>query len=529
MVTVAPLRASCLDRTRDRPRRARVASTASRDRTSLRSVAPESESASPAADPEHFDVVVVGAGISGIGAGYHLGEECPGHRYVILEGRERLGGTWDLFRYPGIRSDSDMFTLGFPFNPWTERKGIADGSTILEYLEQTARKFGIDRHIRYRHKVTRASWSTPDARWTVDATVDGRPVRFTCGFLFMCSGYYRYDEGYTPTFPGVERFEGRIVHPQTWTEDIDYDDKRVVVIGSGATAVTLIPSLAERAAHVTMLQRSPSYVLSRPSEDVVAQALRRVLSASTTYQLVRWKNVLMATLLYTLSRRLPKRVRKMLIDGVAAELSPDFDVNKHFAPNYDPWDQRLCLVPDGDLFSAIREGRASVVTDHIETFTEHGLRLRSGDELPADLVVTATGLQLRFLGGVEVLVDGEVVEPSEHMTYKAMMLSDVPNMVLSFGYTNASWTLKSELTASYVCRLLQHMERGGYRRCVPRNRDPNVVAAPFLSLSSGYVQRSRDLFPKQGSRAPWRLKESYLHDLVALRRGSVDDGVMELS
>ena len=494
-----------------------------------KSVAHESESASPAGESEHFDVVVVGAGISGIGAGYHLGQECPRHRYVILEGRERLGGTWDLFRYPGIRSDSDMFTLGFPFNPWTERKAIAEGGTILEYLEQTARKFGIDRHIRYRHMVTRASWSNEDARWTVDATVDGRAVRFTCGFLFMCSGYYRYDEGYTPTFPGVERFCGRIVRPQTWTEDIDYENKQVVVIGSGATAVTLIPSLAERAAHVTMLQRSPSYVLSRPSEDAVAQLLNRVLPASTTYQLVRWKNVLMSTLLYTISRRIPGRVRKLLIDGVAAQLSADFDVETHFGPQYDPWDQRLCLVPDGDLFATIREGKASVVTDHIETFTEHGLRLRSGAELTADLVVTATGLQMRFLGGVEVVVDGAVVDAAEHMTYKAMMLSDVPNLVLSFGYTNASWTLKSELTASYVCRLLLHMERGGYRRCVPRNRDPDVAEVPFLSLSSGYVQRARHLFPKQGSRAPWRLKESYLHDLVALRRGAVDDGVMELS
>ncbi|MCA9706285.1 MAG: NAD(P)/FAD-dependent oxidoreductase [Myxococcales bacterium] len=486
----------------------------------------------PTAEPdaEHFDVVVVGAGISGIGAGYHLGARCPDHRYVILEGREDIGGTWDLFRYPGIRSDSDMHTLGFRFRPWTAPNAIADGASILEYLRQTVAEYGIGEHIRFRHRVTRASWSSAHDRWTVEATNEatGQPVRFTCGFLLMCSGYYEYAKGYTPDFPGVERFEGRVVHPQRWTDDIEYAGKRVVVIGSGATAVTLVPALAERAAHVTMLQRSPSYILSMPSRDPVAERLRRLLPPRKAYWLIRWKNVALAGLLYTLCRRAPGRMRKLLIDRVREQLGPDFDVDPHFTPHYNPWQQRLCLVPDGDLFQAIREGRASVVTDHIETFTPRGIRLRSGDELEADLVVTATGLDMRFLGGVALTVDGRPVDLTQTMTYKAMMLSDVPNLALSFGYTNASWTLKADLTSEYVCRLLGHMRRHGYRRCTPRVGDTDVVEVPFLDLDAGYIQRARPKMPKQGSKAPWRLRQNYLLDVLALRYGAVDDSAMEL-
>lgn len=475
---------------------------------------------------EHFDVVIVGAGISGIGGACHLGRRCPDRSYVVFEGREHLGGTWDLFRYPGIRSDSDMFTLGFAFAPWKQQEAIADGPAILEYLERTAREHDVIRHIRFGHRVTRASWSSADARWTVEVTPAGGPPReVTCSFLYSCTGYYDYEHGHTPTFPGTERFTGRIVHPQHWTPDIDYAGKRVVVIGSGATAVTLVPELARQAAHVTMLQRSPTYILSRPRRDAVATALRRWLPAQLAYDVTRWKNVLLALLLFDLSRRMPERIKKVLVDGVRQQLPPDFDVDAHFSPRYRPWDQRLCLVPDGDLFQALRSGRASVVTDHIETFTETGIRLRSGQELPADLVVTATGLELLVLGRMELLVDGVRVEPREVMTYKAMMLSDVPNMAICFGYTNASWTLKADLTSEFVCRLLEHMRRHGYRSCVPR-RDPSEPEAPFLDFSSGYVQRALDRLPKQGVHAPWKLRQNYVLDRLTLRRSELEDGVL---
>lgn len=476
---------------------------------------------------EHFDVVIVGAGISGIGAACHLRERCPERSYVIFEGRERIGGTWDLFRYPGIRSDSDMHTLGFRFEPWEEQAAIADGDAILEYLQRTATKHGVDQHIRLGHRVVRASWSSTESRWTLEATAGGEPVRVTCSFLFMCSGYYDYENGYTPDFPGVERFAGRVVHPQHWPADLDYAGRRIVVIGSGATAVTLVPELAKQAAHVTMLQRSPTYILSRPREDRIANALRRALPRQLAYGVTRWKNVLVAQAFYQLSRRLPARVKQVLVEGVRRQLGPDFDIETHFTPRYDPWDQRVCLVPDGDLFEVIRDGRASVVTDHIESFTEHGIRLRSGEELPADIIVTATGLRLLVLGKVEIVVDGKTVEFAKAMTYKAMMFSDVPNLALAFGYTNASWTLKADLTSEYVCRLLEHMRRHGYQVCVPRSHDPSVSEEPFLDFTSGYVERALAELPKQGSRAPWKLRQNYLLDVVSLRHGDVDDGVME--
>jgi monooxygenase len=480
---------------------------------------------------EHFDVLIVGAGISGIGAAYHLQTNCPRRSWAILEGRERIGGTWDLFRYPGIRSDSDMYTLGYSFRPWTDAKAIAAGPAILEYLHETAREYGIDRKIRLRHVVTSASWSSEAARWTVEALRGEarEPARFTCNFLFVCSGYYEYAQGYTPEFPGAERFAGRIVHPQLWTDDIDYAGKRVVVIGSGSTAVTLVPTLARTAAHVTMLQRSPTYIVAMPDEDALANWLRRRLPAKLAYALTRWKNVLLGTLLYQFCQRAPERAKRMILRGVRSALGPDFDVARHFSPSYKPWDQRLCLVPNGDLFEAIRERRVSVVTDLIERFTETGIRLKSGAELPADLIVTATGLQMKFLGGVEVTVDGTRVELPKAMTYKGMMLEGVPNLALTMGYTNASWTLKCDLTCEYVCRLLNHMETHGYAQCRPERNDPELVEAPLIGLSSGYVERGRHLFPKQGAKTPWKLYQNYLLDLLALGYGRVDDGVMKFS
>jgi monooxygenase len=478
---------------------------------------------------EHLDVLIVGAGISGIGAGCHLQKRCPGRTYAILEGRADLGGTWDLFRYPGIRSDSDMYTLGYSFKPWTKAKAIADGPSILEYLRETATSNGVDKRIRFGHRVKRASWSSQDARWTVEAErgPDCEPVRFTCNFLFMCSGYYNYAEGYTPHFPGAERFAGRIVHPQKWTQDIDYANKRVVVIGSGATAVTIVPEMAKTAAHVTMLQRSPTYVISLPAEDFIANGLRRVLPLKLAYLLTRWKNVLFGMLFFQLSRRRPAIIKKLIFNGVRKALGPDYDIATHFTPRYNPWDQRLCLVPNGDLFEAIKGGRVEVVTDQIETFTPQGIALRSGKQLAADMIVTATGLNLQLLGGVQVSVDGREVALAQSLNYKGMMFSDVPNMASSFGYTNASWTLKCDLTCEYVCRLLNHMQKHGYRQCTPRNVDPSLVVEPWIDFSSGYVQRSLHTLPKQGSKLPWKLYQNYAFDIMMLRYGSVDDGVME--
>jgi cation diffusion facilitator CzcD-associated flavoprotein CzcO len=479
---------------------------------------------------EHVDVLVVGAGLSGIGAGYHLQRHCPKKSYAILEGRGCIGGTWDLFRYPGIRSDSDMYTLGYSFRPWREAKAIADGPSILNYVRDTARDHGIDRKIRFNHRVQRASWSSEQALWTVEAALpSGEIARFTCNFLFMCSGYYNYDAGYTPGFPGTERFQGRIVHPQKWTEDIDYAGKRVIVIGSGATAVTLVPELAKTAAHVTMLQRSPTYIVARPEEDAIANWLRRHFPAKFAYGVTRWKNVLLGMLFFNMCRRTPERMKQRLLQLVKKQLGDTCDVDRHFTPRYNPWDQRLCLVPNGDLFRALRRGKASVVTDHIETFTEGGLQLRSGAELAADLIVTATGLNLQVLGNLALTVDGKPVEPPRTMSYKGMMYSDVPNLATAFGYTNASWTLKCDLTCEYVCRLLKYMDAHGHRQCTPRNDDPSITATPWIDFSSGYVQRSIEQFPKQGSKAPWRLYQNYALDLMNLRFAAVDDGVMRFS
>jgi cation diffusion facilitator CzcD-associated flavoprotein CzcO len=477
---------------------------------------------------EHFDVLVVGAGLSGIGAGHHLQEKCPNRSYAILEARDSIGGTWDLFRYPGIRSDSDMYTLGYSFRPWTGAKAIADGPSILEYVRQTARDSGIDRNIRFHHRVKRAQWSTADSQWTVEAErgPSQETVRFTCNFLLMCSGYYDYAQGYTPDFPGTERYRGRIVHPQKWTDDVDYAGKRVVVIGSGATAVTLVPSMAETAAHVTMLQRSPSYILSLPAQDPIANGLRRILPSKLAYAITRWKNVLLTMLVFQLSRRRPEWIKKLIHKGVRAALGPDYDVDQHFKPRYNPWDQRMCLVPDGDLFRSIREGRVSVVTDHIETFTEKGLKLKSGAELEADVIVTATGLNLLAMGGMQVSVDNRPIDLSKTLSYKGMMLSGVPNLASAIGYTNASWTLKCDLTCEYVCRLLNYMDKNGFQQCVPRNDDPSITELPLIDFSSGYVQRSIGKFPKQGSKRPWKLYQNYALDIVTLKFGSVNDAMV---
>ena len=480
---------------------------------------------------EHFDVLVVGAGISGISAGYHFQTECPQRTYAILEGRDTLGGTWDLFRYPGIRSDSDMYTLGYSFRPWTSPKAIADGPSILKYLRETAEAYGIDRHIRFGHRVTRAEWSSKEARWTVTVQRGEarEETRFTCSFFVVCAGYYDYDAGYTPHFEGTERFRGRIVHPQKWTSDVAYEGKRVIVIGSGATAVTLVPELAKKAAHVTMLQRSPTYVIARPAEDSIANWLRGHLPERIAYSISRWKNVLLGMMFFVLSKHAPQFVRKLIQGEVRRQLGASYDVEKHFSPRYNPWDQRLCLVPDGDLFAAIKTGRASVVTDHIETFTEKGIRLRSGEELEADLIVTATGLALKVLGGVELTVDEDRVDLAKTMSYKGMMYTGVPNLASCIGYTNASWTLKCDLTCAYVCRLLNHMAQGGYRRCTPRVSDPGITPEPWIDFSSGYVQRSIHLFPKQGSRAPWRLYQNYALDTLSLGFLPVEDGAMDFS
>ena len=480
---------------------------------------------------EHVDVLIVGAGLSGICAAYHVQARCPGKTLAILEARGSVGGTWDLFRYPGIRSDSDMYTLGFRFRPWPDAQAIADGPSILSYVRETASEYGIDRKIRFHHRVVRAEWSSEDARWTVEVerTDTGETVGLTCSFLFACAGYYRYDGGYTPEFEGTERFRGRIVHPQEWTDDIEYAGRRVVVIGSGATAVTLVPAMAERAAHVTMLQRSPSYVVSLPGQDPLASTLRRFLPAKLVYPIVRWKNVLMTMLVFQLSRRRPQVVKAMIRKGLERRLPAGYDIDMHFKPRYNPWDQRMCLVPDGDLFAAISAGRASVVTDRVDTFTEKGLKLTSGAELEADLVVTATGLNMVPLGGLDIAVDGQDVALPETLTYKGMMLSGVPNLAFAVGYTNASWTLKCELTSEYVCRLLNHMDAHGYRICMPRNRDPSVTDEPLIDFSSGYVLRAIDRFPRQGSKAPWRLHQNYARDLVLLRYGAVEDDAMEFS
>jgi len=474
--------------------------------------------------PEHVDVLVVGAGLSGIGAACHLQTECSDKTYAVLESRGAIGGTWDLFRYPGIRSDSDMFTLGYAFRPWTGAKAIADGEAIREYIVDTAREYGVEEKIRFHHEVVSADWSSAQARWTVTArrTDTGETVQLTCSWLSVCSGYYRYDEGFRPEFPGEERFTGQLIHPQHWPEDFDATGKRVVVIGSGATAVTLVPNLADDAEHVTMLQRTPSFIMSLPGKDPLAELLRSKLPPKVAYPIVRWKNVLTTTALFQASRRWPNGVRKLIRTLTEKQLPAGVDVDTHFNPPYAPWDQRLCLVPDGDLFRTLRSGKASMVTDRIATFTETGIELGSGQHLDADVVVSATGLNLLAMGGMTLRLDGEPVDVSETVSYKGMMLSGVPNFSMVIGYTNASWTLKADLVNRYVTRLLQHMDRRGLAVATPL-APPEGADLPFLDLAAGYVQRSLAQLPKQGSRTPWRLHQNYIRDVWLMRRGPLED------
>ena len=483
---------------------------------------------------ERVDVVVVGAGLSGIGAGYHLQTMSPDRSYVILEGRDGLGGTWDLFKYPGVRSDSDMHTLGFSFKPWTEAKSIADGPSILAYLKETVAQFGIDQHIRYGQLVSKAEWSSDNATWTVTSTDKhtGESKTIECSFLFMCSGYYSYKKGHTPEFVGRERFTGTIVHPQEWPQNLDYAGKRVVVIGSGATAVTIVPSMAESAAHVTMLQRSPTYMVSRPDHDALANRMRKVLPEKMAYNITRFKNTWRQQLVYNKTRTDPEKVKKLLLGGIQLELGADYDIAKHFTPNYNPWDQRLCLVPNGDFFKAMREGKASVVTDHIASFTETGIQLASGEHLEADVIVTATGLELVTLGEMDFMVDGKQVDFSQTWTYKGFAYSDIPNMASTFGYINASWTLRSDLTAEYVCRLLNHMRKKGVAQCTPRLReqDRNMKQRPWIDgFSSGYMQRMMHRMPRQGDHEPWINPQNYRRDKKMFKHSPIDDGVMQFT
>jgi monooxygenase len=504
---------------------------------------------------EHFDVLIIGAGLSGIGAGAHLRMECPGRTFAILEGRERSGGTWDLFRYPGVRSDSDMFTLGYRFRPWKESKAIADGPSILRYIRETSAEYDLDKTIRYGHRVRRAEWSSEEARWTIEAETESvsflgegdseqngnfpqsredakgpqsESVVFTCNFLYLCTGYYEYESGYTPDWPGFAEYAGIVIHPQKWPESIDFAGKKVLVIGSGATAVTLVPAMAETAEHVTMLQRSPTYVIAMPSEDKLANFFRSLLPAKAGYALTRWKNVLRQTFFYELSKKKPSIMKWLIAKGVSKELGNEM-AEKHFKPSYNPWDQRLCLVPDSDLFASIRDGRASVVTGEIETFTQTGVRLKNGEAIDADIIVTATGLKLRIMDGLTLVVDGETVDLSTKLAYKGMMYNDVPNLAQAFGYTNASWTLKCDLTSEYVCRLIKHMEKFGYTRCVPRLNDASVKREPVLDFNSGYVLRALDSLPGQGSKQPWRLHQNYVKDVSLIRFGRLEDGTMEFS
>jgi cation diffusion facilitator CzcD-associated flavoprotein CzcO len=483
---------------------------------------------------EHFDVLIMGAGLSGIGAAHHLQHNCPKKRYVILEQRERIGGTWDLFRYPGIRSDSDMLTMGYSFRPWTNPKAISPGDNIRDYIADTAREEGIDRNIRFGHEIKSAAWCSKEARWNVTAKrklPDGsnEQVTLTCNFLLSCAGYYRYSAGYKPEFPDIARFQGRVVHPQEWPADLDYAGKRVVIIGSGATAVTLLPAMAKTAAHVTMLQRSPTYIASMPEQDVIANWLRGKLPAMWAYRLSRWKNVAFMLYVYQLAQYFPNFVKTGLIKKISEALGPEFDVATHFTPRYNPWEQRLCLVPDGDMFEAIKSGRAGVVTDHIEAFTEKGIRLKSGKELEADIIVTATGLVLQAFGGMELSVDGRRVEFGKALSYKGVMLSGVPNFAAIFGYINASWTLKADLISAYVCRLLNFMDSKGVRQVTPTSLDKRAAANFVEKFSPGYMQRAVEFWPKQGTKSPWRVYQNYLRDTASLKWAAIDNDALEFS
>jgi monooxygenase len=475
---------------------------------------------------ESFDVIIIGAGISGIGAAVHLQTQCPGKTFAVLEGRDAIGGTWDLFRYPGIRSDSDMHTLGYNFKPWKHPRAIADGPVIRAYVRETAEENGIVPHIRFKHLVRRLSWSSSDSLWTVEADHEGRAVSFTARYVMLCSGYYRYSAGYTPEFAGVSRFKGTLIHPQFWPEDLDYSGKRVIVVGSGATAVTLVPAMAEKAAQVIMMQRSPTYIVSLPAADAIANWLRRHLPLSLAYRLTRWKNVVFQLIYFNLARAFPEKTRERLLKLIQEQLGPDYDL-AHFTPRYNPWDERLCVVPDNDLFEAIKAGKVSVITDHIESFTETGLKLRTGRELDADIIITATGLELQFAGGAEVKVDGRPIDIGKTVLYKGIMFSGVPNLAFVFGYTNASWTLRADLLAEYFCRLINFMGARDYVEARPKEPDPTIPVKPLGNLKSGYFKRAGELLPREGMKGPWRNPQNYAFDIFRFRFSAIEDGILE--
>ena len=479
---------------------------------------------------EKIDVAIIGAGLSGVGAAVHLGKHCPNKTVALFEGRKAMGGTWDLFRYPGIRSDSDMYTLGYNFKPWTNPKAIADGESIREYIHETAREYGVDKKIRYEHKVISANWDSNKGRWTLKMKrgEKGETVLVESQFVICASGYYNYDQGYTPEFAGREDFKGPVIHPQHWPEDLDYTGKKVVVIGSGATAVTLVPAMTDKAAHVTMLQRSPSYVAAVPEKDVISNKLRQFLPESTVYHMARARNVLFSMGIYNASKRWPDRMRELLLGQVKKQVGDKVDM-KHFTPRYNPWDERLCAVPDGDMFKRLRDGSASVVTDQIERFDETGIQLKSGEHLDADIIITATGLQVQLLGGMDVTLDGETLDPSTKLYYKGAMVEDVPNVAMVFGYTNSSWTLKADLICEYFCKVINHMDEHGWQVATPRNHDPDMPKEPFLNMSSGYIQRALHMVPQQGGEKPWKLYQNFIKDFAQFKFTRVDDKALVFS
>ena len=478
---------------------------------------------------EYFDVLIIGAGLSGIGAACHLKKELPHKTFAILEGRNASGGTWDLFRYPGIRSDSDMFTLGYEFKPWNNKKGIADGADIRNYIREAAAENNVEPHIRYQQKVTAARFNSSTSLWTVDVQqADGSTKEYSCHFLLSCTGYYSYEEGFTPEFAGRDDFNGQVIHPQFWPENLDYQNKKVVVIGSGATAVTLVPAMTDKAAHITMLQRSPSYVLTVPQQDVMVKVLRALLPQKWAYRIIRGRNVSITLGLFRFCKGFPNAARKLLQWTVKKQLPAGFDM-QHFTPKYNPWDERLCAVPEGDMFKAISAGKASVVTDHIDRFVENGILLKSGKILEADMIITATGLKVQMLGKMQVSVDGQPFVPNQSMSYRGVMFENLPNMGMVFGYTNASWTLKADLISSYVCRLLQHMDEKGVRQVTPRNHNPTIKRLPFINMQSGYIARVKDQIPQQGDERPWKLYQNYFLDMTLLKLASLDDPALEYS
>jgi monooxygenase len=482
-------------------------------------------------EPQPVDVIIVGAGISGISAACHLEQRCPGKRYRILEARENIGGTWDLFRYPGIRSDSDMHTFGFDFKPWTNPKALADGPSILEYLTEAVAEYGIEQHIEFGVKVTAAAWDSSTDTWAVTTeNTQGETAQFSGKLLFMCSGYYNYDEGYTPEFTGLDNFSGNLVHPQHWPQDLDYRNKKVAVIGSGATAVTIVPAMANDVEHITMIQRSPTYVVSLPGKDKIANLLRKLIPETWAYAFIRWRNVRFQNYIYKRSRNNPGKMKAWILKRVRKALGSSVDVDKHFTPSYDPWTQRLCLVPDSDLFHALKSGKAEVRTGQIKQIEERGVRLEDGSLVECDILITATGLKLQVLGGARFFIDDQAIDFHDHFMYQGMMFSNVPNLIQTFGYINASWTLRADLNSKFVCDVLNKMDATGSTRVVPvlSESEQNMQGKNWVTdFNPGYFKRAFHLLPKQGDHAPWQNTQNYLLDKKLLKNGPVADGVLQ--